>query len=190
MKIGALVVLTLLIVGCGPTWVIVKQSRSNPMLGQRNFTVEPLSYQGLMVGDKTEDEYLDGKSEATISGFEVDKSESIDFFEARLKIGLKRIGVRTARGPGPGVFVIRPHVTDYEPGSFNGFFNLPTTVKMRVRFLAPQGKLLDEVDFSGVIAADLYHPSSGQRMRDALANLGAQIGAYLKTRIAPDQDED
>ena len=172
-------------IGCGPTWVVVRQANPNPMVGQQAFAIQQLSYENLFVGDKPEAAWLAGKEPKAVESFNTDKADSIPIFFTALDANLRRIGAQMVPGPGPGVFLVRPRVTNYEPGSFNGFFDFPTTVKMSVQFMAPNGALLDEVNFSGVIPADLYHPSSGQRMRSALGNIGRQIALYLRTRITP-----
>ena len=49
-------------VGCGPAWTVVKQANPNPMSPQKSFAVEPVRFESLKVGEKTEQQYLADKS--------------------------------------------------------------------------------------------------------------------------------
>ena len=89
--------------------------------------------------------------------------------------------VRPAGGP-PGPFVLIPNITFVEPGNFNGFVNIATTVKMTLRIFNYQQILADEVIFTAVVPADMFNPSSGGRMHTAGKNLGAQAAQYVLAR--------
>jgi len=49
--------LALFVSGCGPHWTVVKQASPNPLVGQQQFALEPTSFEGLMVQDKTEADF-------------------------------------------------------------------------------------------------------------------------------------
>jgi hypothetical protein len=55
-----------------------------------------------------------------------------------------------------------------------------------VKIFDKAGTLLDEFTSTAAAVADLYHPASGQRMRDAAETLGKTTAKYLRKRIGTD----
>ena len=173
----------LLALGCGPSWTVVAQRNPNPMAAQREFLVAPVGYVGLMVGDKTEAQYLAGKDGEQQQSFLADKAETAkNMTELLITTAAEGgVNVRQASGEG-GPFVLVPNITFLEPGNFNGFVNIATTVEMRLRIIDAQQQPVDEVIFRATIPASMMNPSSGGRMHSAGKNLGEQAGQYLLSR--------
>ncbi|HRI64912.1 MAG TPA: hypothetical protein PK156_11750 [Polyangium sp.] len=173
----------LLALGCGPSWTIVAQQNPNPMVAQREFFVAPVGYVGLMVGDKSEAQYLAGKDGEQQQSFLNDKAETAKNMTELLIATAGEGGVIVhpiAGGGGP--FVLVPNITFVEPGNFNGFVNIPTTVEMRLRIIDAQQQPIDEVIFRATVPASMMNPSSGGRMHTAGKNLGEQAAQYLLSR--------
>lgn len=174
------------LVGCGPPWIVVRQANPSPMLGKNEFVVEPITYPGLMIGDKPEAVYLGEKQAESRQSFENDKNETAKNLIEQLMATAGAKGLKVAMSTGaPGPFNLRPAITFVEPGSFNGFVNIPTVVRMSLQILDGQGQVIDEVLFKSEQPASIYNPSSGGRMHSAGKDLGVQVANYLTTRVTP-----
>ena len=76
--------LVLALVGCGPRWVIRQQASPNPLNGVTKFNLEGIHWEQLMVGGKTEAQYLAGKNPDQVQSFQGDKAGFQDRFVAQL----------------------------------------------------------------------------------------------------------
>jgi hypothetical protein len=178
-------VLVLTMVGCVPRWTIRQQAVPNPLLGQRRFNLEGVHWEQLRVGEKSEAEYLGGKSPEQQQSFQSDKK----MFEQRFVEAL----TSEARGvqfvpapPGDGAaFTVRPLVTFFEPGFYVGVARRDSEAELTVQVFSPDGKLVDEIAIHSRIAATLTSPSSGDRMRKCGDDLGGVTASYLSKRVNP-----
>lgn len=181
--LGALSLGLLAGVGCGPHWVVVHQAAPNPLQGQSQFVVESVTYPNLLVGDKPEAVWLSEKKEAARQSFEGDKVETAKNLIEQLIARAGSRGIQVSPWAGtPGAFNLRPAITFFEPGNYNGLINTATTVQLSLRILSAQGQLIDEVIFRSDIPATTYNPSSGGRMHIAGKELGVQLANYLISR--------
>ena len=129
-----------LVVGCGPPWVIVRQGNPNPLTTSSQFAVDNTTFTNLMVARKTEAEYLADKKPETQQSFQNDKLAFLAGFTT---------GIQGARGPLDvvgaegltGRFAIRSNVEFIEPGNFNGFVNVATEMRTRVSIADTPGSL-------------------------------------------------
>ena len=185
----ALAVLAATAAGCGPSWRVLRQATPNPILGQKAFAVEVVSYEGLRVGSKLESDWLAEKAkdkedgQKSIQSFIQDKTDGGQEFVKALGAELLHAALSVS-APAAGVVSVRPHVTYYEPGVYAGIFAIPTEVVLEAQFLDANGQVADEVVFRQVVPATLYNPSSGGRMRTAMSELGEQVAEYLVERAA------
>lgn len=169
--------------GCGPRWVIVQQAAPNPLRGQNQFVVEGVTYPNLLVGEKPEAVWLSEKKEDARRSFEGDKTETAKNLLDQLIAQAGSRGIQVVPSTGvPGAFNLRPAITFYEPGHYNGFVNVATTLQLSLRILSAQGQIIDEVVFRADVPATIYNPSSGGRMHVAGKDLGAQLANYLIAR--------
>jgi hypothetical protein len=173
----------------------VVQTVPDPFLGQRKFSVLPIDYSGLMVGNKPEPVYLSEKDPKQQASFLEDKAALNDRFlelvRARAREG--NVEVVPATGPADAPFMIKPHVAFVEPGWYAGVAGAPSMVHMNVRIMAPDGRVLDEIELahgtdprSGVSIGGFAipgNPSSGGRLRKDGEALGAVVAEYLLTRV-------
>lgn len=185
LALSALSISALAGVGCGPPGIVVKQGMPNPFVGKTEFVVEAVTYPGLQVGDKTEAAYLGEKKPEEQQSFEADKTETAKNLLESLTVEAGRRGIKVVPASGaPGMFNIRPVVTFFEPGNFNGFVNISTVLKATMQILDTQGQVIDEVQFQATVGASLANPSSGGRMHTAGKMLGTDIARYLQFRAA------
>jgi hypothetical protein len=172
-------------VGCGPPGIVIRQGAPNPFVGKSEFVVEAVAYPGLQVGDKTEAAYLSDKKPEQQQSFEADKTETAKNLLESLTVEAGKRGIRITPSSGtPGMFNIRPVVTFFEPGNFNGFVNIATVLKATMQILDAQGQVIDEVQFQATVGASLVNPSSGGRMHSAGKILGTDMARYLTFRAA------
>lgn len=169
---------------CGPPYRILRLAVPNPLLRAGSFSVEPIHYEMLSVGGMPEAAYLAGKTPEQIASFTTDKVETAGRFVASLMGAAANNGQRMIAGPPPdaNTFVIRPFAIFYEPGVYAYAFARNTELELRVQVLTAQGTMLDEIATRAVVAASLYNPSSGGRMRGAGDQLGRYVAEYLRRR--------
>lgn len=175
-----------LLAGCGPKWIVLSQASPNPLLNQTKFGLMPVDYAGLMVGGKSEAEYLAAKDEESRASFAGDKGGVDTEFGKVLteKSTANGITVVKASGPGDAPFMIRPKVDYIEGGVYAYVYNKPSEVRMKVQITTPDGKVIDEIAVKHSTSASITKASSGGRLRDDGEALGATVAAYLKVRTS------
>jgi hypothetical protein len=175
--------------GCGPRWIVLTQASPNPLLNQNKFGLMPVDYTGLIVGEKSEAEYLASKDEETRASWAGDKS-GIDTEFGKV-LGEKAqgtgISVVKATGPGDAPFMIRPKVEFIEPGIYTYVFNKASQVRMKVQITTPDGKVIDEIAIKHATPASITNPAVGNRLRDDGEALGAIMAQYLQFRVTGQQ---
>ena len=170
--------------GCaGQQWTVVRSAGPNPLTNQRSFIVEPLHFEHVLVGAKTEDTYLAGKTPETIATWQGDKNEMNNLFLQSLVGRANGLQVGPAlQQPAAGTFILRPICTFIEVGTYNGFVNIDSRLELSVQVLDPSGAVLDEIAVRTIVPASIYNPSSGGRLRSASKQLGARVAGYLHWR--------
>ncbi len=176
-----------LLVGCGPKWIVLTQATPNPLLNQNKFGLMPVEYTGLIVGEKSEADYLSSKDEETRASWAGDKA-GIDTELGKVlteKAAESGITIVKATGPADAPFMIRPKVEFIEPGIYTYVYNKPSEVRMKVQITTPDGKVVDEIAIKHATPASITNPAVGNRLRDDGEALGAILAGYLKVRISP-----
>ena len=158
---------------CGSPWKVVTTSGSPSALkGKMTYTVTA-DYKDTKIGEKTESQYLAEKDEETRGKFAGDKTgmhEDLVKALARNKSGV------TFGDTGDVALTV--HYNFIEPGVYTAVFNMPTTVTVRADF-AVGGNVVDSIDITASQQSDIYHPSSGQRMRNCADTLGNYINMFI-----------
>lgn len=176
------------LVGCGPSWVVVRQASPNTLAGTRSVYAAPLSWESLSIGGKnTEAEWIakrDAKDQAQFrADWERDKAEASSIYATRLAANLARSGLTTVPAAGGQTLGIRAHVDIYEPGFWSpaGFGNAATELKVTVDFVVG-GTAQDTVQFHPAVGPSVFNPVPGQRCKQAAEQLADQVAAYLTAR--------
>ena len=178
-----LAVLASTTLGCAPRWTVIQQAVPDPFLTQRQFVIEGIHTDRLIVGDLPEALYLSRKTPEQQASWQADKQDMITrYAEGLISDG---DGLLFPTQPGPTTFIVRPVVDFVEPGFYAFVASRPTEVGMRVEILAPSGQLLDAISVRSVIGASMINAASGTRMRQAAEDLGRVTAQYLKTRAFP-----
>ena len=177
-----MVVVPMVLAGCGSPWVIVKQGNPNPLTPATQFAVENTTFNQLEVGKKTEGDYLAGKTSEQQQSFQNDKNAFGGGFTTGVQKGRATLDIA---GPDQlaGRFVVHSNVTFLEPGNFNGFINLATQMRTHVVITDPSNAPIDEIDVHCVVGADIYHPTVGARVSECGRLTGNYAARYLRQRV-------
>lgn len=182
-RLLVLVFLASFCVACGPPWVVVTSAAPNPFANQRSFALEPMHFEDLVVGEKYEKDYLEGKDEEQQeSWFEDKRAFSVRFGEA-LAAELPEVELSGEKGASP--FVLRPRAMFIEPGFYAVVASRPSEVRMTLEIVDAKGSVLDVIKLRTIVPGTLSNPSSGGRLRQAADILGANAAQYLRTRVFP-----
>ena len=167
-------------IACGPPWKVVRQASPNPMSQTSRFFLDAVSFDGLSVGGKSEQEWQAEKDSAQQASWQADKAALASEFSAAFDES--REGVARMTTP-PGDFTITPHVVWLEPG-FNALVaSHPTEVKIDVQIVDAKGALVDEFTVDAAIQATISNEALGSRLREAGKYLGKVTAKYMKERI-------
>ncbi|HSQ63840.1 MAG TPA: hypothetical protein VLM85_11525 [Polyangiaceae bacterium] len=164
------------LVGCGAGGQYTVVSRTQPSAFARpgcHAIVEPVHAEHLMVGDKTEAQFLAEKRSNQVASFERDKRVSEETFVSQLQ---KRHGsVLAPGGASDNTFVIRPTWTAWDPGKFMGMFSKPGVGTFVVDVLSPTGQRLDRIS----IQPSKTSYTAADRMKGVFEDLGASVNLYI-----------
>lgn len=178
-----------LLAGCGPRWIVLTQASPNPLLNQNKFGLMPIDYTGLIVGEKSEAEYLASKDEESRASWAGDKGGIDTEFGKVLTERATGAGITVvkATGPADAPFMIRPKVEFIEGGIYTYVYNKASQVRMKVQITTPDGKVIDEIAIKHGTAASITNPAIGNRLRDDGEALGAIMAQYLQVRVTGQQ---
>lgn len=173
--------------GCGPGWTVVKQAAPSPFTAQSVFSVEPIAYEGLKVGGKSEADYLAGKEPGQVDAWKADLGKLNQAYADNIVKEGKGLQVSVGPAAAPSPFAVKPMVSFIEPGVYAGIVNLPSEVRMTLRVTDAQGAVIDEVATSVRYATQSImgvpvNPSVTDRLTECGKMLGDATAKYLKLR--------
>lgn len=177
-----MVVVPMVVAGCGSPWVIVRQGNPNPLTPATQFAIDNTTFSQLEVGKKTEGDYLAGKTAEQQQSFQNDKMAFTGGFSTGMQGQRGTLDIAAADQLA-GRFVVHSNVTFLEPGNFNGFYNLATQMRTHVVITDPSNAPIDEIEIRCVVGADLYHPSVGVRVTECGRLTGKYAARYLRQRV-------
>lgn len=179
-----LLCLGLFLTGCGKPWKVIQQATPNPFLGKKEFVVMPVDYSGLMVGSKTEAEYLAEKKDKTVDRFEQDKVDMDGLITTGIRSVATGNGLKVTPASGEvTTFVIKPHVQFMEPGFYAVVVSKPSEVKLRLKIEDKDGKLLDEIEIRHQTSPSNWgNVAAGSRYREHAEWIGKVAGRYVSER--------
>ncbi|MBK6513643.1 MAG: hypothetical protein IPG04_05820 [Polyangiaceae bacterium] len=180
-----LLCLGLFLTGCGKPWKVIQQAEPNPFIGKKEFVVMPVDYSGLMVGSKTEEEYLSEKKDKTVDSFQADKVDMNSLVLDNMRSVASKNGVKIATAEGEvTTFVIKPHIPFMEPGFYAVVVSKASEVKMRLKIEDKDGKLLDEIEIRHQTPPSNWgNVASGSRYRSDAEAIGKIVGRYISERV-------
>jgi hypothetical protein len=175
-----LIVSLLMMFGCASPykWTVEEAATPNPFVGQRSFSVPAAEFHQLRVGDKSEAEYLDGKSDDQRASWSADKVTMNDEFRHKLGVLAMENGIRANEEPAP--FAIHTIVHSIEPGYWGGVIGQPARVEASIRVVDTSGKVLDEINVSAVGLGATTH----RRLTEASDFLAQTVARFLAERVS------
>jgi hypothetical protein len=169
---------------CGPSYQVLRQTRPNPLVGQRGFVVEPLHTEGMSVGRLAESEWMQRKTVWQRERYELMKAQMSDEFARRVAARAAYLDIATAPSATPR-WIIRPVLTFLEPGFYAGFTSESTELDLVVKILDPSGQFeIDEVMLQEKVDAHFWDAGRGPRIHKAMIRLGDQFADYLRKRTS------
>jgi hypothetical protein len=182
-RIILILAVAFLFIGCGPPWQVVRQATPNPLLGVKQFSLKPIDYTGLRVGEKDEAGYLAEKDEETRGKWVGDKKGMNDEFVNKLMGEARDKGIAVQIG-GETDFTVEPKVPWLEPGFYVGVAAKSSELHMTLIIRDKAGQVVDEITMKHSTGASMTNPSSGGRLRDDAEAIGSYAAEYLATRSA------
>jgi len=166
-QFGAVVAVAAL-VSCGGSWRIVKQATPSPFKADSTFAVAPATWEGVMVGKKTEADWLSDKKPETQASHTNDKAS----LGAQLSVMAQTHAKALKIVQGEANYTVKPNVFWFEPGYYAMVASAPTQIKVRFDIVDGQGATVDQIEIEGVGAATMaFNPipraTVGQRLSAA-----------------------
>jgi hypothetical protein len=140
------------------------------------FFVDRVSLEGIMIGQKSEAEWMSAKSGDTQQSWEGDKAAMLEEFSH----GFEDARDAVARVEAPAdAFIIRAHFIHYEPGFYTYVVNSNAQIDAVVDILDAHGTPLDQFQ----IAASSGGIAAGSRARACAFELGRVTAKYVRARV-------
>jgi len=176
--LAAALALSLVLSGCGPKWVVVKQANPNPMTATSPYRVEKSVFDpNFHVGNKTEQEWMADKKPDTKDNWDGDKVAMVEKFTDGF-VG-EREKLLMAATSGAGIFSVRARFVQYEPGFYVGVASAPSRLEADIDFLDGTGAVLDTIR----VHTEYGGFSPGEGARHCALQLGVISAKYLKKRV-------
>lgn len=173
--------------GCGASYDVVQTTEPSTFSCSSTFVVLPIEYEDeLRVGRKSEAEYLADKRESSRSAWERDKDAIDRAFREQLIEEASQEGIRVRRKMGAdeqGPFLIRPVVSQMEPGFFAGAVSHASGVQMTVQIENGAGHTLEQIELESETMASILKPATHQRLTNDGEQLGEAMAEYLRKRV-------
>lgn len=164
--------------GCAP-FAVVRQATPNPFVASPcHVDAQPLSFDGMKVGDWSEQEWLAKKPAEETASYNTDKATMAENFKAAL-VEYAQPNVRSADAS----YLLKPRLTFWEPGFYSSFVNKDSEASVTVEITDKSGAVLDEITAKTRVASSFLSPATGLRMHTAGKQLGKAVAAYLNSRL-------
>lgn len=169
------------VTGCGPRYVVIRQSVPSALSGIGTYTVQP-DFANTMVLRGTEANHLAGKDAAWIQDWENGKLGMHAQVIARLQgEGTGATFNQGQEGTAQGHITVR--YTHIDPGQGGVWAPRGARVTARVIF-SVGGAATDEIEVTGVSGASNWSGAAG-RMANAGGGIGIWAGRYIKNTTGP-----
>jgi hypothetical protein len=190
LKATLVIALALTLVGC-TRWTVVQQASPNPFPGLMKLHLEPVSFEGMMVQDREEAEFLAERDEEGRQRWLDDKRKVAETYLSSLRDEAE--GYQVVQAPASDAISVRSHVTNMHGGVSLGFTSSAARIEMTVQ-LFKDGKLADEIVLAGeasqsegisIMGVDTSGYSGSDRLGQAAEKLGDAVADYVDERVHP-----
>ena len=181
----AAVTLSALAVGCGKPWQVVTQAEPSPMVNVRQYSVQPIAMDGLIVGDEPEAAWLAERDAEQRAAWVEDKKELDGGFRVKLVEAMQERGLQiVAQGP----FQLWPRIEYVEPGYYVGVSARSSETRMRLRITTAAGQVVDEITVKSSTGAGMTCPSISCRLSGDAENLADYVAEYIAIRAGLEEE--
>jgi len=177
------------LVACGPSFQFAKRPQPSALKGMQKIALTTLSYDGLMIGKKTFDEYIAGKAadkdDESAAKWTANKATWKKNVTEIITGKLKGAGIAASEVAKPadaqGGLVLLMSVEFIEPGFYVGVASRPSETHVHVT-IADAAKPNEAIyDFVAMSRTSGY--STGGRVGDDLDRIAGQIAKFLIAEI-------
>lgn len=180
------------LVACAPPYTVIRQAVPNPFLAMRSYSIEPMHFEQLQIGNMSEAQWMAGRSPESQNSYMVDRQAMVERYVERMT--QRNPGLEIIAGPpaSPQTFIVRPILEFMEPTRVRVTYNgrtmqshIETVARMRVQVLNQGGVVLDEFVIVTVVEQSLFNPITfalGGRFRVAADRLSDLTTRYLRDR--------
>lgn len=168
---------------CGPPWVVVTATDPNPLPAEREFVVDEVRYEKVLVGDASESGWLRKQDEKQRAAWDTGKQTLSQRYAESLASHLPEL--KFAKPNETDAFVVRSRVTFIEPGFYTATAARPTQVNMTVEIANRAGRAVDVIEIRATAPATMSNPTIAERLASAAEVLGERTAEYLRSRVFP-----
>ena len=179
---GLLMFLSLLLIGCGPKWVVIQQGPAEKFANKPAFTVLPVDSSAATVNGVAQGQ-LDAETQKDWEGA---RASFAEHFQSQLMDSTKASGLAVTPGatPAAGSLVLKPAIVSASLGKFAGVYQRPSETVMRLDITTADGAAIDQLQFTRGTPGSVVNAAAQLRlMRDGIA-IGDDVAAYLAGRTA------
>jgi hypothetical protein len=167
-----LAIVSLVLAGCGPKVIVLRQAVVNPMTPRSSFYLQTASFAGLTIHGIAEAEWMRRQGPQAAARWEANRVAMNTTLAEGLGFGnYAYAGFTQAKDPA-GAFQIATDFVRYEPDAS------PALIAARVSILDPQGAVVDEIEVDAFYGGS----SADENARGCARSVGVQIAVYLSRR--------
>jgi len=178
--------LLLTTIGCARPWTVMHQTVPNPLRQHISFVVEPMRFDGVVVGASTEEEFLLGADAQQVAAWQALKDDiNAKFFQS---VAEHAAGVNiAAAATSTDTYFIRTVCRYINPGHWGGGTFHEAELRVGVQIVTPDGQVIDEIGTGSQVGVSSIDWLGGfdrmaRRLRKAGSRLGAVVARYLHER--------
>jgi hypothetical protein len=184
-KLVAALALSALTTACGKPWQVVTQAQPSPMVDVRQYSVQPIVMDGLIVGEKPEQAWLADRDAEQRAAWVEDKKELDSGFRIKLVEAMQEHGMQIVpQGP----FQLWPRIEYVEPGFYAAIAASASETRMRLRITTAAGQVVDEITVKSSTGGSLTCPSISCRLSTDAENLAEYVAEYIAIRAGLEEE--
>jgi hypothetical protein len=169
---------------CSASYDVVRRAEPGALTCSSELVVLPVAYENVIVGKKSEADYLFTKSQETKESWQADKQAIDREFRRSLVKDASDGGLHIdAAGATSGRFTILPKVLFLEPGFFAGPARKSSKVLMMVEIATPDGEVIEEIELESGTMGSLMNATIRSRFEKDGQELGEAMAEYLQGRV-------
>jgi hypothetical protein len=160
------------------------QTGPSNIRGVKEFALEPVKYENLLVDDLKEDDYKAKQSQNHLQQWDDDKEAIKSRFATTLAESAAKASLLISDSAAGQRYTIRPVISKIDTGYYRiPAWNAVTRIYMHISVIDLAGKTVDETDVQGSKSFDaIAAPDAGGRLRSSANEIGDKYARYLEKR--------